>query len=138
MLQTGDVIATSEETTPNHFVYQDALDTCLDQLAGSRILLSLSLYFSGFLILKGCLYGSGLAWVGPLSRVLAISVISSNYEGINFIHNHPPGHDLKGAKTLPPGQSLCTKTLPSGQNRESKAPPPGHKVRKFHKYSFKL
>ena len=44
----------------------------------------------------------------------------------------PPGDDLKGAKTLPPGQSLCTKTLPSGQNRESKAPPSGHKVRKFH------
>ena len=39
-----------------------------------------------------------------------------------------PGHDLKGAKTLPLGQSLCTKTLPSGQNRESKAPPLGHKV----------
>ena len=32
----------------------------------------------------------------------------------------PPGHDLNGAKTLPPGQSLCTKALPSGQNRESK------------------
>ena len=39
----------------------------------------------------------------------------------------PPGHDLKGAKTLPQGQSLCTKTLPSGQNRESKAPPSGQK-----------
>ena len=50
----------------------------------------------------------------------------------------PPGHDLKGAKTLPPGQSFCTKTLPSGQYRESKAPPPGHKVRKFHKCIYKL
>ena len=50
----------------------------------------------------------------------------------------PPGHDLKGATTLPPGQSLCTKTLPSGQNRESKAPPPGHKVRKFHERIYKL
>ena len=37
------------------------------------------------------------------------------YAGINFIHNHPPpGHDLKGAKTLPLGQSFCTKTLSSG------------------------
>ena len=43
----------------------------------------------------------------------------------------PPGHDSKGAKTLPPGQPLCTKTLPSGQNMESKAPPPGHKVKNF-------
>ena len=63
--------------------------------------------------------------------------------GINFIHNHPPWdkpprHDLKGAKTLPPGQSLCTKTLPSGQNRESKAPPTGHKVRDFHKCIYEL
>ena len=30
-----------------------------------------------------------------------------HYAGINFIHNHPPpGHDLKGVKTLTPGQSL--------------------------------
>ena len=51
---------------------------------------------------------------------------------MQVIQNHPPGHDLKGAKTLPPpqGQS-CTKTLPSGQNRESKAPTLGHKVREF-------
>ena len=27
---------------------------------------------------------------------------------------------------------------PSGQNRESKAPPPGHKVRKFHRCIYKL
>ena len=61
--------------------------------------------------------------------------------GINFIHNHsprhkPPGHDLKGTKTLPLGQSFCTKTLPLGQNRQSKPPPPGHKVRKFHNVSI--
>ena len=49
-----------------------------------------------------------------------------------------PGTRLEGSKTVPPRQSLCTKTLPSGQNRESKAPPPGHKVRKFHKYIYKL
>ena len=58
--------------------------------------------------------------------------------GINLIHDHSPGHDLKGAKTLPLGQSLSTKTLPLGQNRESKAPPTGHKVRKFHKDIYKL
>ena len=46
--------------------------------------------------------------------------------GIKFIQNHPtpwdkpPGHNLKGAKTLL-----------SGQNRESKVPPLGHKVKKF-------
>ena len=50
----------------------------------------------------------------------------------------PPGHDWKGAKTLPPGQSLYTKTLPPGQNGESKTPPPGHKVRKFHKCVYNL
>ena len=66
------------------------------------------------------------------------------YAGINFIQNHPspwdkpPGHNLKGTKTLPPGQSLCTKTLPSGQNRESKAQTPRHKVRIFHNYIYKL
>ena len=67
------------------------------------------------------------------------SLALSIYAGINFIQNHPPqGHNLKRAKTFLPGQSLCTKTVPSGQNRESKAPPPGHKVRKFHKYIYKL
>ena len=35
--------------------------------------------------------------------------VTRNYAGINFIQNHPPrdkppGHDSKGAKTLPPGQ----------------------------------
>ena len=54
----------------------------------------------------------------------------------------PPGQtlgpDLTGAKTLPKGQSLCTKSLPYGQNRESKAPPQGHKVRKFYKCIHKL
>ena len=49
-----------------------------------------------------------------------------------------PGTRHEGSKIPPPRQSLCTKTLPSGQNRESKAPPPGHKVRKFHKYIYKL
>ena len=36
----------------------------------------------------------------------------------------PPGHDLKGAKTLPPGQSLCTK--PSPRDRKGvENPTPG-------------
>ena len=43
----------------------------------------------------------------------------------------PPGHDLKGAKTLPTGQSLCT-------NKESKAPPLRHEVKKFHECIYKL
>ena len=65
------------------------------------------------------------------------------YAGINFIHNHPPQdkpppHDLKWAKNLPLGQSLCTKTLPSGQKKESKVPPPGDKVREFHKHIYEL
>ena len=33
----------------------------------------------------------------------------------------PPGHNLKGAKTLPPGQSLCTK--PSRQDRTGSQKP---------------
>ena len=48
---------------------------------------------------------------------------------INFIQNHPPwdkppGHDWKGAKTLPPGQSLYTKTLPRDKTGSQK-PHPG-------------
>ena len=43
----------------------------------------------------------------------------------------PPGHDSKGAKTLSPGQPLCTKTLPQDKIRNSKAPSTGHKDRKF-------
>ena len=49
-------------------------------------------------------------------KIQNYSLISYHYAGINFIQNHPPGqpprHDMKGAKTLPPGQSLCTKALP--------------------------
>ena len=60
--------------------------------------------------------------------------------GINFIQNHPPpgqtpGTRLEGSKNPPPGTIIVS---PSGQNREWKAPPPGHKVRKFHKYIYKL
>ena len=72
-----------------------------------------------------------------MEQTLSEHHFRSNNASINFIQNHPPpppqGHDLKGAKTLPPGQLLCTKTLPSGQNRESNAPPLRHKVRQFHK-----
>ena len=60
-----------------------------------------------------------------LSRSLATYKLA--YACINFIQPNPlppplsptnPGHDLKGAKTLLPGQSLCTKILISEQNRE--------------------
>ena len=43
----------------------------------------------------------------------------------------PPGHDLKGAKTLPPGIITVYKTLPSGQNRESKPHPRDIKLENF-------
>ena len=73
-------------------------------------------------------------WKIEICTVKTKSLIfnTSGNAGINFIHNHPPrdkppGHDLKRAKTLPPGQ-----------NRESKAPPSGHKVSKFHKCTCKL
>ena len=66
-------------------------------------------------------------------RVMQVSISS-----ITIPRDKPPGHDLKGAKTLPPGQSLCTKTLSSGQKKESKGPPQGHKVREFHKYIYEL
>ena len=47
--------------------------------------------------------------------------------------------DMTQRRQNPPsGQSLCTKILYPGQNRQSKAPPPGHKVRKFHKCIYKL
>ena len=35
----------------------------------------------------------------------------------------PPGHDWKGAKTLPPGQSLYTKTLPRDKTGSQKPHP---------------
>ena len=57
---------------------------------------------------------------------------------ITFIINHHPQDMTQKGKTLPSGQSLCTKMFPPGQNRESKAPPPGHKVRKFHRCIYKL
>ena len=66
-------------------------------------------------------------------------MLFSPYAAISFIQNHPHlVHYLKGTKTLPPGQSLCTETLPLGQNKESKDPPLGHKVGKFHKCIYKL
>ena len=43
----------------------------------------------------------------------------------------PGGHDLKGAKILLPGQSLCTKTLLLRQNRESKPHPRDTKLENF-------
>ena len=52
---------------------------------------------------------------------------------INFIRNHPPGHDSKGAKTFHRGTIIVYKNPPPGTKQGVKAPPPGHKVRKFHK-----
>ena len=80
------------------------------------------------------------------SLVLFCNSLMNHYKNIQFSNGFmqvsissitiPPGHDLRGTKTLPSGQSFCTKTLHSGQYRESKAPPPGHKVRKFHNVSI--
>ena len=50
----------------------------------------------------------------------------------------PPGHDLKGEKIVPPGQSLCTKALPSGQNKESKATPRYINLENFTNVSINL
>ena len=54
---------------------------------------------------------------------------------ITFIINHPPrinpaGHDSKGAKILPSGQSLCTKTFPMTK-QGVKSPTPKTKLGNF-------
>ena len=69
-----------------------------------------------------------------LNTVMQVSISSKTI----LPPGQTPGDDLKGAKALPPGQSLCTKALPLGQNRESKAPPLGPRVSKFYKYIYKL
>ena len=43
----------------------------------------------------------------------------------------PPGHDLKGAKTLPPGQSLCTKPSPQDKTESQKPHPWDIKSKNF-------
>ena len=48
-------------------------------------------------------------------------------EDINFIQNHPSGTQLEGSKNPLLGTKMGV------QN-----PPLGHKVRKFHKYIYKL
>ena len=77
-----------------------------------------------------------LSYRGGLYLIMQVSISSKTISPPP--RDKPLGHDLKGVKTLPQGQSLFTKTLPSRQNRESKAPPPGHKVRKCHKQIYKL
>ena len=72
------------------------------------------------------------------ARLWLVNSRTYDFAGISFIQTHPPGTRLERSENRPPGQSLCTNTLPSGQNRESKAPPPEHKLRKFHKYVYKL
>ena len=69
-----------------------------------------------------------------LNTVMQVSISSKTI----LPQDKPPGDDLKGAKTLPPGHSLCTKALPLGQNKESKAPTRGPRVSKFYKYIYKL
>ena len=66
-------------------------------------------------------HGRNTFLYGFLSKYMFVMQVSISSKTI--LPDRPPGHDLKEAKTLPPGQSLCTKTLPSGQNRESKTPP---------------
>ena len=65
-------------------------------------------------------------WSYKLTVIMRLSISSSTI---------PPPQDTtkRAQKTLPRGQSLCTKNLSPGQNRESKAPSLAHKVRKFHK-----
>ena len=51
------------------------------------------------------------------------------YAGINFIQNYPPwdkppGHNLKGAKTLPPGTIIVYKNPPVGTEQGVKSPTP--------------
>ena len=50
-------------------------------------------------------------------------------DSITIPQDKPLG--LEGAKTLPLGQSLCTKTLPSGQNKEQKPYPQDIKLVNF-------
>ena len=50
----------------------------------------------------------------------------------------PPGHDFKGAKTLPPRTIIVYKNAPLGTEQGIKSPTPGHKVREFHKYIYEL
>ena len=49
----------------------------------------------------------------------------------------PLGHDLKGAKPCPQ-DNHCVQNPPLGTVQGVKSPTPGHKVRKFHKYIYKL
>ena len=87
----------------------------------------------------------GISWQSVWALLEADTTVHSQfcscYAGINFIQNHPPpppATQLEGSKNPPLGQALCTKALLLGQNRESKAPLLGSKVRKFHKYIYKL
>ena len=49
-----------------------------------------------------------------ISQILGIMQVSISSKTI------PPGHDLKGTKTIPPRQSLCTKTLPRDRTGSQK------------------
>ena len=45
-----------------------------------------------------------------------------SYAGISFIHNHPLGHDLKGAKAPPPKDNCCAQK-PSPRDRTGSQKP---------------
>ena len=94
-----------------------------------------------------CIYSHFKGWSGEENlwptvqeEEKIIALLSCN-AAINLITNHPtwskpPGHHSKGAITLPPEQSVCTKTLPPRQNRESKAPLRDIKLENFTKVSM--
>ena len=46
-------------------------------------------------------------------------------QGINFIHNHPPGTQLEGSKNPSPGTIIVYKNLPLGTEKGVKSPIPG-------------
>ena len=74
----------------------------------SKIHISVLFYFS-YPVIKTSCEPEYLQWVF--------------YAGINFMHNKPPGHDLKRAKTLPRDNHCVQK--PSGTEQGAKSPTPG-------------
>ena len=65
---------TSKETTPNQFVYRDALNTCLDQL-NLGFYFHFLIYFSGFLI-TGHPTDAMLLWLGSYLSVYLSACLS--------------------------------------------------------------
>ena len=110
----------------------------------TQICLKYSLRCAGASILEKYMKNNRLSPKTMVKKNLSLSLATYKlaYACINFIQPTPPppppppsttnpGHDLKGAKTLLLGQSLCTKILISEQNREWKAPPLRQSIYKF-------